>query len=327
MSTPDHRPSADPNPSFGLVLGAGGSVGWAYHLGVLEGIRAALDREPADADQIIGTSAGGAVAATLMAGATTDEVLESIIAPISPEQRERMAAIFRRNRRRPWRYLRPQAPGLLRRGGIVGLGGLLPAGAFPTAPLRRFPIEGFGAWPERLWLPAVRIDDGEVVVFGRDRTDVDVADAVEATSAVPALFQPKLLDGQRYIDGAVNSASHADLLAPLGLDLVLVSSAMTRPGRGLVRRRARRQLRREIEALEQAGSTVIMVEPDETIMTLADGYPRHTPEAGPRIVEAARRQTIEAIEAAELPVRPAVTPAPVTDGSTVPNQAAARSAR
>lgn len=292
------------------MLGAGGSVGWAYHLGVLDGIRSALGREPAEADRVVGTSAGGAIAATLVAGSSTDEVLESIIAPMTPEQRERMGAIYRGTRRRPWRFLRPQAPRLLRRGGIVGLAGLLPAGAFPTAPLRRFPTDGIDAWPDRLWLPSVRLGDGEVVVFGRDRTDIPIADAVEATSAVPALFQPKAIDGERYIDGAVDSATHADLLAPFGLDLIVIASPMTRPGRGLVRRRARRQLAAEVLALTgprpgvvgatgsggREGTGVVVVSPDEAIMSVAEGYPRHSPDAGPGIVEAARRQTVEAIE-------------------------------
>ncbi len=301
-SMPGHQTDQDASPGFGLVLGAGGSLGWAYHLGVLEGIRSAFGREPATADRIIGTSAGGAVAATLMAGATTDEVLESIVAPLTPEQREEMGAIYRRTRRRFWRYLRPQAPGLaaralLRRGGGIGLAGLLPAGAFPTSTLRRFPTGETGAaWPDRLWLPAVRLDDGEVVVFGRDRTDIPIADAVEATSAVPALFRPKAIGRARFIDGAVASATHADLLAPSTFDTVLVASPMTRPGRGLIRRRARRQLRAEVEQLAATGSTVVVVEPDEAIMAVADGYPRHAPDAGPRIVEAARQQTVEAIE-------------------------------
>ena len=253
---------------LGLVLGAGGSVGWAFHLGVLEG----------------------------MAGASTAEVLDAITAPLSPEQREEMGAIYRRTRRRPWRYLRPQAPGLVRRGGIGGLAGLLPAGAFPTVTLRRFPTGGLDGWPEPLWLPSVRLDDGERVVFGRDRTDVAVADAVEATSAVPGLFQPKPIGHHRFIDGAVASATNADLLSGLSLDTVVVSSPMTRPGRGPIRRRAARQLRTEVAPLAAAGAEIIVVSPDESIMEVADGYPRHRPEAGSDIVAAARSRTVEAIE-------------------------------
>ena len=38
----------------GIVLGAGGPIGWAYHLGVIEGIRDAIGRDPA---HVIGTMA------------------------------------------------------------------------------------------------------------------------------------------------------------------------------------------------------------------------------------------------------------------------------
>jgi predicted acylesterase/phospholipase RssA len=209
-----------------------------------------------------------------------------------------MVAAFRNRRRRPWRFLVPQAPTLLRRGGFVGLAGLLPAGLFPTAPLRRFPIDGLDRWPKQLWIPAVRLGDGRVVVFGRDRTDVPMADALEATSAVPAMFRPKQIGPDRFIDGAVASATHADLLVPRSLDRVLISSPMTRPGRGLVRSRARRQLAAEVEALRRSGAHTVVVSPDEAVMALAEGFPRTNRDAGPRIVAAARRQTLEALTAA-----------------------------
>lgn len=278
----------------GIVLGAGGPVGWAYHLGVLEGVRSAIGREPGQANRLVGTSAGGAVAASLLAGSSTDDVLRSITTPLTPEQREEMGAAFRRTRS-PLRLLRPQAPRLIGRGGLIGLVGLLPAGVFPTAPLRRFPTAGLDTWPERLWMPAVRLDDGELVVFGRDRTDIEVADALEATSAVPGMFQPKRIGDERFLDGAVASATHADLLAPVGLDHVLISSPMTRPGRGVIRWRARRQLAAEVEALERSGASTVVLSPDEAIMEVADGYPRSAPDAGPAIVEAAKAQTEAAL--------------------------------
>ena len=76
--------------SVGIVLGAGGPLGWAYHLGVIEGVREAIGREPARADRIVGTSAGAAIAATLLTGTPTAEVLDLISTPPSSEDRERM---------------------------------------------------------------------------------------------------------------------------------------------------------------------------------------------------------------------------------------------
>lgn len=284
--------------TVGIVLGAGGPLGWAYHLGVLEGVRETLGHEPARADRIVGTSAGGAIAASLLAGASTADVLEAVTTPPSEEDLARMreaAASFRK----PWRRLRPLSPGLLlrlgRTGGATALVGLLPAGVFPTTGLRRFPIHNLDGWPEPLWMPSVRVDDGELVVFGRDRFDIDVADAIEATAAVPGMFQPKLIDGHRFVDGAVASATHADLLVDERHRFVLVSSPMTRPGRGLVRARAKRQLEREVDRLEQAGSRTVVVAPDAGVMEVAAGFPRTNPGAGPAIVAAARAQTAAAL--------------------------------
>ncbi|MEL7155514.1 MAG: patatin-like phospholipase family protein [Actinomycetota bacterium] len=281
--------------TVGLVLGAGGAVGWAYHLGVVEGLRAVTGLTPPETAATIGTSAGGAIAASVYTGADSAEILDAVHRPLAPEDQQRMARLRAGRRRRPPFIGRPQAPGLVRRGGGIGLVGLLPAGIFPTFPLRRFPTPPQPPWPDGLWLPSVRLDDGAVVVFGRDRTDVDVADAVEATSAVPVLFAPKAIGDERFVDGAVASATNAELLVPLALALVLIASPMTRPGGGPVKRRARRHLQRERTRLEDAGTRTVVVEPDADFMAQAEGFPRERPEVGPQLVATARKQTIEAL--------------------------------
>lgn len=282
-----------------LVLGAGGPLGWAYHVGVIEGIRSTLGINPATAERVIGTSAGGAIAAGLLAGASADEMLTAIITRPSDEDIAAMrqaAAEFRR----PWQRVRPAAPALAVRGlgplGFGALAGLVPAGVFPSTSLRRFPSSD--DWPEALWIPAVRLSDGHTVVFGRDRLDVAVIDAVEATSSVPGMFRPKEIDGERFTDGAVRSATNADLLTSARFNLVVVSSPMTRPGRGMVRTRARWQLQSEIDELRAEGATVVVVEPDQAMVDQTKGYPRTNHEAGPALAEAAAAQTAEALKAA-----------------------------
>jgi NTE family protein len=283
--------------NFGVVLGAGGAFGWPFHLGVIEGLHESLGCRLADARIVVGTSAGGAIGASVLGGADTGEVLAAVDKPMPTEQMEEMRAI-REAATGPLSWLRrltrPQAPGLIRRGGLIGLVGLAPAGLFPTYPIRRFPVDGFERWPESLWLPAVRLGDGEVVVFGRDRTDVPVIDAVEATAAVPVMFKPKQIGDERFIDGAVASATHGRLLGALNLDLIVISSPMTRPGRGPIRWRARRQLAAEAAALEAGGATVVVISPDAATMA-ADGSRPQSPDAGLAVVAAARRQTVEAL--------------------------------
>ena len=282
----------------GIVLGAGGPLGCAYHLGVVEGIRNAIGREPANADRIVATSAGAPIAASVLAGATTHDVLEVITRPPSEADRSRMRAAGGRAARQPLRWLRPMAPNLVGNINKVGVAtasvGMLPSGVFPTTPLRRLVTTTAMDWPSSLWVPSVRIDDGEVVVFGRDPVEDSLGDAIEATSAIPGLFQPKLVDGHRYVDGAVASATHADLLIPEQPDVVLISSPMTRPGRGPVRARARRQLATEVAALNAAGARTIVLEPDSTLLEIAEGFPRNRPEAGEHIVAAAVEQTVAA---------------------------------
>ena len=282
--------------SVGIALGAGGPLGWAFHLGVLDGLRDALGVEPADAQRVVGTSAGGAIAASLLSGADTATVLASIAEPMSEADQAEMRAAM--GDRAGWRrFLRPLAPRTalrrLPRAPITAAVGLLPGGVFPTFPLRRFPVDAGGEWPSSLWLPSVRMDTGELTVFGRDRTDVDVRDALEATSAVPGMFRPKRIDGVAHVDGAVASATHADLLADDGHDLVVVSSVMTRPGRGPIKIRARHQLRQEIAALERTGTRTVVIEPDADVIELARGWPRTGAERGPEIVAAAAKQTID----------------------------------
>src|SRR5438445_194005 len=72
-----------------------------------------------------------------------------------------------------------------------------------------------------------------------------------ASCAVPWLFAPVEVDGVRYFDGGVHSPTNLDLLAGLGLDLVIVVSPMSvarHPGRQVdlpLRRLFRLRLGRE----------------------------------------------------------------------------------
>lgn len=285
--------------SIGLALGAGGPLGWAFHLGVLDGLRE-LGFDPSHAPRIVGTSAGGSVASSMLAGAGTEEVLAAVTTGPTPEERERFGEAIATLRRRPWRLLRPVAPGAVTRWrpskGVAPLLGLAPNGVFPTYSLRRFPgVETLEPWPSNLWITSVEIDSGEVVVFGRDRTDVEVIDAMEASGAVPGMFEPKRIGDQRFVDGAAASSTHADLLIGEDCDTVLIASPMTRPGSGPVRRLARRQLAGEVRALDAAGQRPVVLEPDAALMAIAEGFPRSRPEAGLAIAETAARMTVDAL--------------------------------
>ena len=62
-----------PVPRVGLVLGAGGIVGQAYHAGVLAALEVDLGWDARSADVIVGTSAGSVMGTALRMGlAATD---------------------------------------------------------------------------------------------------------------------------------------------------------------------------------------------------------------------------------------------------------------
>jgi NTE family protein len=153
-------------------------------------------------------------------------------------------------------------------------------------------------WPEGLWVPAVRAADGEVVVFGRDRNDVSVQSAVEASSAVPGMFRPKLIDGEPYIDGGVVSSTHADLLLDAGVDLAVISAPMSKPSRRPFASNARKQLAAEVTALRRAHIDTVVVEPSAAAVEAARGFPRRNPGAAPAIVRHAVEATRLALASA-----------------------------
>ncbi|MGH9095065.1 MAG: patatin-like phospholipase family protein, partial [Acidimicrobiales bacterium] len=83
---PNSLPSG---PRIGLVLGAGGSVGLAYHGGVLDALAAATGWDPRTAEVIVGTSAGSLTAAMLRGGLSAGDLAGiSEDRPLSPEGEE-----------------------------------------------------------------------------------------------------------------------------------------------------------------------------------------------------------------------------------------------
>ncbi len=128
-------------------------------------------------------------------------------------------------------------------------------------------------WPAApLWIPAVCLADGRRVVFGRgDAFETELPHAIAASSAVPGLFRPVLIDGRPYVDGAAHSQTNADLLRDEDLDVVIVSAPMATASvlmpasmESTLRMYFRRRLGQEVRALRDAGTKVIVFQPDES---------------------------------------------------------------
>ena len=81
-------------------------------------------------------------------------------------------------------------------------------------------------WPDRdLVITAVDAATGEFRAFDRD-AGVPLLQAVAASCAVPGVYPPVTIDGQRYIDGGMRSACNADLAH--GYDRLVVLAPIPR---------------------------------------------------------------------------------------------------
>ncbi len=275
---------------FGIVLGTGGQLGYAWTVAALSTWEQATGRDARAAQVLVGTSAGSVVAAALASGVAVSELLEKLLDPPDPPPR----ASARRSAARRGRPPLPRVgPGSLRLLGEIARrprrfpplafgAALLPTGRGDTTGLHRWVTRWASeTWPEN---PQVRIvamdyDSGARVPFGRPGAPAaSMAEAATASCAVPGWFSPVRIHGRRYVDGGVCSATSADLL--LGpdtpaVDDVLVLVPLARTGatpamwsdpvaatdgwlRGLIGGRSAH----EVDRLREAGMTVTVHAPD-----------------------------------------------------------------
>lgn len=270
----------------GLVLGAGGVAGGAFHAGVLAALHEATRWDPRRAAVIVGTSAGSITGAALRAGLTAaDGFARAEDRPLSPSGARLLRAVGVPSPPSPLRPSREAAlssqlittltrtatqPFKVRP--LAVLAGLLPDGAVSTDMISDGITAMYDdAWPvDPLWICAVRQADGRRVVFGRDERRPPLPDVVAASCAIPSFFHPVTIDDEPYIDGGVHSPTNADTLRSIAptLDLVLVSSPMSVTGRSLrvaadqpARRWAAALLAVEVRRLRRAGVPVVVFQP------------------------------------------------------------------
>jgi NTE family protein len=257
----------------GLVLGAGGVTGDAFHRGVL---RALLESgyDARTADVIVGTSAGAMVGAALRRPERRSPQRSTSTVHGERLGRAPNLSIVWAALRRPWR---------LRAGHLAT--SLLPTGRHST----EFIADGVrrmhgNAWPEeRLFICTVRRRDGRRVVFGRaGAPETDLPRAVAASCAIPGFFHPVEIDGESYVDGGVHSPTNADVLRSLDLDVALISSPMSVRPTGIratldlaPRLFAHRYLRREAAGLRRQGMKVVTFEPSGALLQVMGVNPLH----------------------------------------------------
>jgi NTE family protein len=262
---------------IGLVLGGGGAAGLAFHAGVLLALHHDLGWDPRAAEIVVGTSAGSIVGALIRSDVPAEDLAAwaSNVRPTAGGDAFRLAMeeaeVVVTERQFPrlalpgWSALAALTSPSQMRAAIMTM---LPHGLYDHTP-RLAPLDRLVTdWPDRdLWVSAVRVGDGGLAWFGRDRRltdDVAPADAVRASCAIPVLARPVRIGRHGYLDGGIRSATHADVLADLGLDHVVVLSPMgeLEPGRNLFRAAANRRVRQEVAAIERSGTPVTLISPD-----------------------------------------------------------------
>ncbi|MEH0985127.1 patatin-like phospholipase family protein [Micromonospora sp. CPCC 205556] len=204
-----------------LVLGGGGVTGVAWEWGLLAGL-ARRGVALAEADLVVGTSAGSVVGAQLCSGRPVGESYQAQLAPAVGEVAARfgVAAVARL----VWAGGRTRDAVRARaRIGAMALAARTPSEASRRAVIEaRLPVR---EWPaRRLLVTAVDAASGEFVVFDAGG-GVSLVDAVGASCAVPGVWPPVTIGGRRYVDGGVRSAVNADLAA--GAQRVVVLAPVT----------------------------------------------------------------------------------------------------
>jgi NTE family protein len=277
----------------GLVLGAGGVLGASWLIGALEALEAETGWRAAEAERIVGTSAGAVVGA-LAASGIPAEYMSAYSAGRTldafAEAESRAAALtdrllgseYRLQRALPrvgpgsWRLALNTLLHLRRHSPATVLAGWLPRGFISTAPIGRL-VETFvpDAWPEHpgYWSVAADYRTGERVAFGHDDApDAHVAEAVAASCAIPGFYHPVKIAGRRYVDGGICSTSNLDLLCGADLDLVVCLNPMSSVApiaggspadrfAGLMRAAVGRRLGREARRLREEGTEVLILQP------------------------------------------------------------------
>jgi NTE family protein len=273
---------------IGLVLGAGGVIGLAYHAAALAAIEQDLGWDPRSADVVVGTSAGSVVGALLRRGVpASDLAAVSVGAEARSAPPEIVEALQERPSFPPVRLgsflAAPRLPSLglvaawarrpWRLDPVAALASVLPDGSLDLAEHATMIQRVFGGdWPDQdLWLCTVCQDDLRRVVVGLEHA-APLATAVCASCAVPSYFRPVDMGGRTYIDGGVRSPTNADVLLQRPLDLAIIVSPMSGRDLGLlspgdlVRRRARRLVEGERERLHRAGIPSVLIEPSHEVV-------------------------------------------------------------
>ena len=181
-------------PKVGLVLGGGAARGFA-HIGVIQ----ALEEAGIAVDLVVGTSAGSVVAALHASGKNGSEL-------------QRVALTMEEASFSDWR-LPLFTPGIIKGEALA---------RFMRIQVDAKQIQDL---PMRLGIVATDLQSGQGILFQRG----DVATAVRASSAIPAVFQPVMISGRDYVDGGLVAPVPVSYARQMGADVIIAVDISAAP--------------------------------------------------------------------------------------------------
>lgn len=180
-------------PKVALVLG-GAARGFA-HIGVIQ----ALEESGIPIDMVVGTSAGSVVAALHASGKSGTEL-------------QRIALSMEEASFSDWR-LPLFTPGVIKGEALA---------RFIRAQVDAKQIQDL---PIRLGIVATDLQSGQGILFQRG----DVAMAVRASSAIPAVFQPVSISGHEYVDGGLVAPVPVSYARQMGAEVIIAVDISAAP--------------------------------------------------------------------------------------------------
>jgi len=181
-------------PKVGLVLGGGAARGFA-HIGVIQ----VLEEAGIKPNLVVGTSAGSLVAALYASGKNGAQLQKVAETMEEATFADWTLPIFSR--------------GLLRGEALARYVSLQVSGRL---------IE---STPMPLGIVATDLNSGQGMLFQRG----DIATAVRASSAVPAIFQPVKISGHEYVDGGLVSPVPVRYARQMGAEFVIAVDISSLP--------------------------------------------------------------------------------------------------
>jgi NTE family protein len=272
--------SRSPRARIGLALAGGGPLGAIYEVGALLALAESLQgTDLADLDVYVGVSSGGFVAAALANGISPAQMYRLFIAegrdsalspalflrPAWSEFARRALSVPELTALALGNFLRdPLRRGAL--GSFAALGRAVPTGLFDQRAIHAFLARLFAAdgrsndfrrLRHKLFLVATNLDTGASVTFGTPGFDhVPIDRAIAASAALPGLFPPVEIDGEHYVDGALNKTLHASVALDEGVELLLcVNPLVPFDANAAARRR-----RLTVEKIDHGGLPLVLAQ-------------------------------------------------------------------